>query len=248
MRTWLVLVTWLASFTGCSATSPTGPTIEIPPANVRVLFVGNSLTYTHDVPGLVQALADRAGHSMSHGTIAYPNYALEDHWNDGIAAEITRLRPDVVIMQQGPSSLPDSRDHLITWSRTLADAVRTAGGEPALYMVWPDASRRFAFDAVHDSYAMAAAEAQALFMPAGSAWVEAWKRDATLPLYGPDGFHPSYLGALVAAHSIYAVLLDVDPMETPALDDQVTAGTLQDIRSAVRAAVLAGSSAAVDSG
>lgn len=237
MRSCITMLALAWSWAACSGNSAVGPVGEIGPAETRVLFVGNSLTTTHDVPALVQSLADRDGRSMSHGVIARPDYALEDHWRDGIAERIGRLQPDIVIMQQGPSSLPESRTNLVTWSRTLSGAIRAAGGEPALYMVWPDASRRFAFDDVHDSYAAAAAEVGGRFMPAGSAWLELWARDPSLELYGPDGFHPSYLGALVAAHTIYAVLFDADPLKTPALDNRVPAVTLQHVREAVRSAL-----------
>ena len=222
---------------GCSVDPPVGPSGELPPADLRVLFIGNSLTYTYDVPAIVQALADRAGRSMSHGTIAYPNYALEDHWNAGVAQEIQRLKADVVVMQQGPSSLPESRVDLITWSGRIAEAVRAAGGEPALYMVWPDASRTFAFGAVHDSYLAAATAVNGKFIPAGSAWLEVWSRDAAAQLYAPDGLHQSYLGAMVAAHTIYAVLFDADPLLTPALNSNIPAETLDLVRVSVKASL-----------
>lgn len=237
MGCWLGVVLVPLVLGACAGPGPAGPPNDIGAADVRVLFVGNSLTYTHDVPGLVQALADRSGRSMSHGTIARPNYALEDHWNDGIGREIGRLRPDFVVMQQGPSSLPESRTHLVAWTRTLAGAIREAGGEPALYMVWPEVSRRAAFGAVRESYEAAAAEVNGRFIPAGAAWLELWARDEDVELYGPDGFHPSYLGALVAAHAIFAVLFDADPMQTPALPDGVASATLQQVREAVRASL-----------
>ncbi|HEX6132372.1 MAG TPA: hypothetical protein VFZ24_00230 [Longimicrobiales bacterium] len=226
---------WLSP--GCSTDPPVAPPAEIPPADMRVLFVGNSLTYTHDIPGLVQTLADRTGRSMSHGTIAHPDFSLEDHWNAGLAREIERLRPDVVVMQQGPSSLPESRVHLVHWTQTIAEAIRAAGGEPALYMVWPDVSRTFAFEAVHDSYRAAADAVDGRFIPAGSAWLEVWARDESAQLYGFDGVHPSYLGALVAAHTIHAVLFDADPLTTPALDDAVPPALLDLVRAAVHAAI-----------
>jgi hypothetical protein len=49
------------------------------------------------------------------------------------------------------------------------------------------------------SYETAAKEIGGLFLPAGEAWRVAWKRDPDLHFYGPDGFHPSPLGSLLAA-------------------------------------------------
>ena len=42
-----------------------------------------------------------------------------------------------------------------------------------------------------------------LLLPAGDAWRAAWAADARLPLYGPDGFHPSPMGTYLAALVIY---------------------------------------------
>jgi len=204
-------------------------------ADVSILFIGNSLTYTHDVPGLVRALAERDGRSVATATLARANYSLEDHWNRDVASDIRSSRPDIVVMQQGPSSVDANRAHLVSWSGELAEVVREVGGEPAMYMVWPDASRHFAFGAVETSYAQAAAAIEGRLLPAGSSWLEAWALDQDLGLYGPDGFHPSYVGALLAALTIYAGLFDVEPSALPALDDGLPAERMELLRTAVAA-------------
>lgn len=229
-----VALTVVLTGTACTQAS-TG--VEPADTELRLLFIGNSLTRTHDVPGLVEALAQAAGRSLSQTAIVAPNSSLEDHWNAGVADDIRRLRADVVIMQQGPSSLPESREHLALWSERLAEVIREAGGEPALYTVWPPADRRFAFADVVTSYATAAAAVDGLLLPAGATWLEAWKLDPSLPLYGPDGFHPSYLGAFAAALTIYAVLFDVEPSAAPSLDDAVTAAQRDILNRAVSASL-----------
>jgi hypothetical protein len=209
--------------------APSGP--------VDVLFVGNSLTYTENVQQLVQTLADRGGQAMSYHALLKPNYALEDHWNDGLPGEIARLKPDVVVLQQGPSSLPESRVNLIYWTEKIDSVVRLAGGRSALYMVWPPAATPDAFPAVRDNYAAAAAAVDGMLMPAGVTWLEAWERDPDLALYGKDGFHPSYLGALAAAQTIYAILFDVPAAKIPTLDDGVPLGVMAILKEAVAASV-----------
>jgi hypothetical protein len=202
--------------------SPAGP--DGPNRPVHVFFVGNSLTYTESIQSLVQALADQGGQRMSHTAFLQPNYALEDHWNDGLAGEIQRLKPDIIVLQQGPSSLPDSRVNLVYWTEKIDSVVRLVGGRSALYMVWPPSSSADAFPAVRDSYAAAADAVQGMLLPAGVTWLEIWKQDAALELYGKDGFHPSYLGALAAAETIYAVLFDVEADRIPRLEDGLAPG------------------------
>lgn len=231
VRIGLLLLTLTMS--GCLTNPSTDSTPELEDADLRVVFVGNSLTFVNDVPGLVQAMADTDGRSMAHAVMAAGNFSLEDHWYVGTPDHIRELEPDMVVMQQGPSSLPENQEHLRYWSGQLATVIREAGGEPALYMVWPSAERSAAFPDVRDAYRTAADSAGGLFIPAGQTWVEAWRLDETLRLYGGDGFHPSYLGALAAAQTIYAVLFDLPADSVPALDDGVSPETLATLRAAL---------------
>jgi hypothetical protein len=57
--------------------------------------------------------------------------------------------------------------------------------------------------------------------------------------------HQSYLGAIIAAHTVYAVLFDTDPLQTPALNSNVPAETLDLVRSAVKASLEAEAAAAI---
>ena len=220
----------------CGSAGPADPT---PGSSdpVDVLFVGNSLTYTNDLPAIVARLAEATGQPLTYGVLAFPNWSLQEHWEAGVAAQIRTAKAKWVILQQGPSSLPESRQHLVAWTAQIAPVVREAGGQPALYMVWPDRSRLDFLTDVAGSYAAAAANVGGTFVPAGETWREAWALQADLPLYGPDDFHPSYLGSLAAAWTMMSVLYGVEPSDLPALNDGVPAATLDVLRAAVEASV-----------
>jgi hypothetical protein len=149
---------------GCgSAGDPAGTTL-------RLLFLGNSLTYANDLPAMVASLADHAGDFQIEVTDASaPNYALEDHWND--PASMSALDQDgwdVVILQQGPSSLPENQVNLRENAIRFAERIRSRdGARAALYMVWPDVDRLSFFDDVSQSYRSAAQAADADLYPAG---------------------------------------------------------------------------------
>jgi hypothetical protein len=177
------------------------------PHELRVLFVGNSLTETNDLPAVVASLAHSTGRRIEYRTIAFGGYSLEDHWIQGDARAALASRTwDVVVMQQGPSALPESQINLREWAMRFAEEARADGTRPALLTVWPESYRRSALGQVISSYRKAAAASGAILLPGGAAWREAWSCDARIPLYGPDGFHPSRVGTYAAALVVYGRL------------------------------------------
>ena len=75
--------------------------------------------------------------------------------------------------------------------------------------------RSYALPDVIRSYANAARAADAELYPAGLAWQAAWRRNPRLPLYGPDGFHPSPLGTYLTALVVLAGLTGEPPIGLP---------------------------------
>jgi hypothetical protein len=190
----------------CGSTAPDpAPTNEL-----RILFIGNSLTYVNDLPHMVERLATAVGGpAIATEAVVFGNYSLEDHWNQGDAARaIDRGGWDVVVLQQGPSALPESRVLLAQYAQMFAQKIRAVGARPALYMVWPGLSRPAAWDSVTDSYAEAGQAVDGIVLPAGEALRDALRRDPALELFAGDGFHPAVLGSYLAALVIYARLTE----------------------------------------
>ncbi len=130
------------------------------PNPTRILFIGNSLTYANDLPAMVCALARSAGRQAICESVAKPDFGLEEHWNDREARRAIARGWDVVVLQQGPSALPESRRLLIAYTRRFDAEIKKAGARTALYMVWPSRARRGDFPGVSQSYAAAAKEVE----------------------------------------------------------------------------------------
>src|SRR4051812_5272135 len=174
---------------GCLSTSVSAPQLE--GQGRHVLFIGNSYTYVNDVPGIVQALADSAGGgTLAVESVAEPDFALIDHWATGVAArEIGKGGWAFVVLQQGPSSVEVNRDTLRLATKLFAPGIAQSGGKPALFSAWPTIDRRVDFPRAIESYRLAAADVNGVFLPVASAWLAAWTRDSSLPLYAGDGLH-----------------------------------------------------------
>ena len=110
-------------------------------------------------------------------SVAKPDYSLEDHWNDREARRAIARGWDIVVLQQGPSALPESRVLLVEYAKRFDAEIRKTGARTALYMVWPSRARRGDFDGVSQSYAIAAKAVGGLLLPVGDAWRSAWAID-----------------------------------------------------------------------
>jgi hypothetical protein len=192
------------------------------PDAVRVLYIGNSLTVAHDIPALVGALGASRGEKITSRVVAFGNYSLEDHWNRGDASRaIAGGGWSIVVLQQGPSALPESQLLLRAYTRRFGEQIGRIGAKTALYMVWPSADRPEDFDGVARSYAAAAQDVGALLLPVGEAWRAAWRRDQGLELYGADRFHPSPLGAYLAALVMYQQFSGRSPIGLPSTIERI---------------------------
>ena len=182
------------------------------PRSLRVLFVGNSLTASSDIPERLAKLAKALGRNATVEMVAYPDYSLEDHWRDGRAAAAIRKGWDVVVLQQGSSARPESRDELVEFARRFAKPIREAGAKPAIYMVWPLQDRMREFPAVIAAHRAAASAVDGILLPVGEAWLRALGADKRLRLYG-DTIHPASLGSDLAVLTIYLALFPAGHQE-----------------------------------
>jgi hypothetical protein len=183
----------------------------------RILFVGNSYLYTQDIPGIVQALADSAGgDKVAVATLAGPDMALIDHWNNGSAKrEIARGGWEWVVLQQGPSSVEVNRDTLRLAAALMAGEANKVSAKTALFSAWPTSNRLQDFPRAIESYQLAATDVSGIFLPVASSWLGAWSRDANVLLYA-DGLHPSIAGAYLSSLVVYGRLLGKTTTGLPA--------------------------------
>lgn len=193
--------------------APAVAAVPSQPVSLRVLFIGNSLTYSNNLPGTLEGVALTAGDTIDVEMIAKPNYALIDHITNhsGAVEAIQRGGWDVVVLQQGPTTLPINRDSLVLWTRMFDSIIHPTGARTALFMVWPQGASVPGFESVRIAYQDAADAVDGLFLPVGVAWQLALQRDSLVGLYGPDNFHPTPLGSYLAAITIYGKLTGHDP-------------------------------------
>lgn len=174
---------------------------------VRLLFVGNSLTYTNNLPQLVTQVASKNDLNVKTEMLAYANYALEDHWADGeLQKLIASGRFDYVIVQQGTSSQADEKAMLLDYGKRIKSLCIKHKVQLAFYMVWPARSNYKMFEGVIANYTLAATETNSILCPVGQVWKNHFEATQDFSYYGADGFHPSLAGSQHAAEVIFESL------------------------------------------
>ena len=174
-------------------------------AGLRVLFVGNSLTYYNEMPALVQELAAADDGARPIFAVWYtaPGWTLRRaSGDDGLAALLEEVRWDTVVLQEQSQVAVSSPEHRHRETVPFAQRLHLASGgaRTVLFMTW--ASRESSDLGAQLSLPVA---------PVGAAWDEARFRRPDLALIGSDGRHPNLAGSYLAACVFYATLTGRDP-------------------------------------
>lgn len=228
------LLLWLAAgIAGAADKSP-----------VRVLFVGNSLLATTDVPGTLERLGRAMGRDIVAQGVLANDASLEDHWREGRALARIRERWDYVVLQQGPSARADSRALLLEYARRFADPIRAAGARPVVFSAWPGRTRQQDYRESIRSHRLAAEATGAILVPAAEAWLRAYAENRRLDLYA-DGLHASDVGGKLAVLATWFALFPAGPQE---FDDAYLARLARalDLPPALRDSLVDAATRAVD--
>lgn len=173
----------------------------------NILFIGNSLTYTNNLPELVKKRAKKKGIKIRTEMIAFPNYAIMDHWDfSQVQQQITANKYDFVIIQQGPSSQKEGRQILIDYGKKFSSLCEINGAQLCYFMVWPSLDNYSAFDGVIKNHKDAASVNGAILIPVGEVWKEHFDLTGNFEYYSADRFHPSLKGSQIAAEVIVEYL------------------------------------------
>ena len=182
------------------------------PKEYRVLLIGNSLTYTNNLPALLRAVGASQGTPITTETYAAPGGKLDDRWDDGHAAAALRARKfdAVVLQEQGGhlaacmSSVQEQRKAPCAASlkayRNFTELASEQGANVLLFGTWgPDDRWQGKLDR---SVRMIAKAHDASVFDAAGALTALRKAQPEVKLY-PDNTHPSTLASVMLALALY---------------------------------------------
>ncbi|MBM3978738.1 MAG: hypothetical protein FJ304_00360 [Planctomycetes bacterium] len=229
------LVTLAAAFIGCggevkdSAKAPQpGPPDPLPRADdpagnqkgLRVLFVGNSHTFTNDVPGLVAKLAKAANEErpLLAASEAPGGTSFQLHWNNGrVQQRLTEVNWDLVVLQD-QSVMPnltraEFEEQTLPFARKLNEQIQASGARTVLFMTWGYKHDFVPMQRRSDAaYRELAADLKADLVPVGGAWAKARAARAEIELWSGDGNHADVRGSYLTACCFYAAFYGKSPV------------------------------------
>ena len=206
MRPLLALAALLFALAGRAA--------EAPP--LRVLFIGNSLTYVNNVPALLEAVADRAGvRPMDTEMLVAPGAFLADFVNaKTVVDRLGREHWDVVVLQELGGHLacmstaerprPTECTEAIASHRKLAKLARANGARVVLFGTWSMTPGIQGLVSKGSRRVASAVGAEV----ADIGWMldRAQRLDASLDLFYPDRGHLKPTGSVLAAIGLWQAI------------------------------------------
>lgn len=192
----------------------TGALAAKPAQAIRILFIGNSYTYTNDLPTLVRelALASGAARRVETEAVTSGGVSLKWHWEQGTArAALARKRWDYVVLQDF-STLPLTDPAVVRqYVRLFDEQIRKTGARTVLYLTWARATAPETQAELNRVYYGIGSELASHVAPVGPAWAIARELDPRLQLYDSDNSHPTLAGSYLAAYVFHITLFGKAP-------------------------------------
>lgn len=172
--------------------------------NVKILFIGNSLTYYNLLPLCVKRFFADAGVTAECIMQTCGGKCLDYHCGRGDTEMNVKYGKFDYVVLQGKSSGFDPSAFLPAGESIIKDLVYPAGSTPVLYMTWALKGDRKGQAPITKAYEDLAASTGAVLAPVGVAWKRAMRIRPAIELFAPDGNHPSPAGTYLAAAVIFA--------------------------------------------
>lgn len=185
---------------------------------LSVLFIGNSFTYTNDVPGIVASMAAADSIPMSVESLTQGGAYVATHLQNPELAHLLARDFDVIVINGQPFE-PLLEYPLFEYG--VVDLVNRAGdARVVLFQTWPSDADNIElvelgltvdemWMGLEHGYAEVAKITDSEIATVGAAWMSALQLEPPIGLYSIDGTHPIYAGSYLAACVIYGTIFDV---------------------------------------
>lgn len=171
---------------------------------LTVLFVGNSHTYTRNLPHVISIISEGTKTKLMTKKSAIGAASLSQHWRNerGLRTKeiIKEGNFDIVVLQERNMEPVNEPDTVLKYTKLFCDYIKKYGGKPYLYLTWARTNAPQNQEIINRVYSQAAKENDAIVVPVGKAWALAKQLKPEINLHNPDGNHASVIGACLTAY------------------------------------------------
>ena len=173
---------------------------------LKILFIGNSHTYFHDLPALTALKAKEDDYECDVTMLAHGGWYLHQHVKEpDVRFNIRYGQYDYVVLQEHSHPFDDIPGY-VEAAGTIAAWIREAGSMPVIYGTWAKKEEEPVQTVMNEVNRKLAEDLDALYAPVGESW---WTYKASRPdmeMYEKDGSHASKHGMEFAAKIIWSTI------------------------------------------
>ena len=172
---------------------------------MKVLFVGNSHTFTHDVPSIINKLFIENNEKWEYKEMTVSGQTLKFHsQREELFNEISVGNYDIVILQERASNF--DQDLFNEGYEPLYEHItKNSNSHILMYMIWSNESRPEVQKTILETYANATKKDKVSLASAGIVWDIIRHHHKEITLY-MDGNHATKTGAYLAASTLFYAL------------------------------------------
>ncbi|MBK9772758.1 MAG: hypothetical protein IPP57_18400 [Candidatus Obscuribacter sp.] len=178
------------------------------PQALKILFVGHSKMYWHDLPKVFAYLMSyrNPNRLLKITEVNGSSYALDDHWRDGQALDQLRNNGpwDYVVLFEKTGRPESSDSQLFEKYVSMFDAeARKVHARTVLVENYNADDDRSDDASTHQAMLRVASAKQCCLVPIGTAWSDLRLHYPRINLYDADKYHPSLAGTYLMACVLY---------------------------------------------
>jgi hypothetical protein len=197
---------------------------------LKVLWVGNSLTYFNKMPDMVTTAVHEASgvqlistQSVAGGTdwSFHLGKSVDERYKNALSPTLPHLQSkggfDWVVIQNHSMAATSEKYKFQEFGDELIEKIRATGAEPLIYCTMSRRAGEKAYAAgdrekIIAAYETLAKRQNAVIAPVGQAWKIAQEKRTDLDLFIKDGLHPNPVGGYLTACVFYSVFTGRSPV------------------------------------
>jgi hypothetical protein len=195
-----------------------------PKQTVSILFIGNSFTYTNDLPAMLVQVASSDSTNTTQleiQSVTRTGAHLANMWQEGISLKLLQSKHwDYVVLQENSCWIctRDQVDETFSAINLWVWAVRNVSAKPVFFETWSDKAGSIQYSdryvlggqdpdkvqqSIHTNSANLAKSYHMDLVPVGDYWAYVRKQPKAPELYDGDNHHPRPAGTFLAAILFY---------------------------------------------